>query len=147
MTSSPFTAVATILLRKRGSLYETLCFQRSHRPGVSYPGQWCFPGGKPERGESLLQAAERELYEETGYTCPRGKIEPIGDVCLAPPLVVRPIRLAYFLGTHGRLDPDHRPEAGTQAAWFLWRSLCEGSIPSMELTPGTKEMLRIMGDL
>ena len=27
---------------------------------------WCFPGGSREEGESMLQNARRELYEETG---------------------------------------------------------------------------------
>jgi len=31
-----------------------------------YQNQWCIPGGKIHLGESLAQAAEREIREETG---------------------------------------------------------------------------------
>jgi 8-oxo-dGTP pyrophosphatase MutT (NUDIX family) len=32
-------------------------------------GKWCFPGGGINPGESVLQAAIRETYEETGILC------------------------------------------------------------------------------
>lgn len=31
-----------------------------------HPGEWCFPGGGAEDGESPREAAKRELYEEAG---------------------------------------------------------------------------------
>ena len=33
---------------------------------------WCFPGGHRERGETMDEAARRELYEETGATAYEG---------------------------------------------------------------------------
>lgn len=42
---------------------EVVLVQRGHPP---YEGSWSFPGGKVQPGETLEQAARRELHEETG---------------------------------------------------------------------------------
>lgn len=36
------------------------------RKNPPYQGQWAIPGGKVQLGETLQQAAEREILEETG---------------------------------------------------------------------------------
>lgn len=41
-------------------------------PGSDHPGEWCFPGGHIEDGESAEAAAEREAIEELGLL-PEGK--------------------------------------------------------------------------
>lgn len=41
---------------------EILCALRS--PQMTIPNMWEFPGGKVEKGESLQDAIEREIYEE-----------------------------------------------------------------------------------
>jgi len=42
-------------------------FLLAQRPeGTTYAGYWEFPGGKVEKGETLLHALERELHEELG---------------------------------------------------------------------------------
>jgi len=54
----PIPAVIAVLVRNS----EVLLVRRAHRPDA---GKWGFPGGKMELGESVREAAVRELYEET----------------------------------------------------------------------------------
>lgn len=37
-----------------------------------------FPGGKPEQGESPVDAAVREVHEETGVLLPAASLRPLG---------------------------------------------------------------------
>lgn len=55
----PIAAVLAVVVRDG----QVLLVQRANPPDA---GLWGFPGGKVEYGETLLQAAERELLEETG---------------------------------------------------------------------------------
>ncbi len=54
---------AIALIERRGRYL----IARRHRDD-SHPGCWEFPGGKRERGESLLACLRRELREELGVT-------------------------------------------------------------------------------
>lgn len=49
---------------RKGLMY--LMLERSQN--TSSPGKWLFPSGKIEDGESMREAALRELREETGLT-------------------------------------------------------------------------------
>jgi len=60
---APFDVVAG-LIRKGG------LFLITQRRG----GQWEFPGGKPEAGETLEEALERELMEELGVSVRVGRL-------------------------------------------------------------------------
>lgn len=51
---------------------KVLLVQRARPP---FQGQWCIPGGKVKYGETLQQAAEREIFEETGLIIRAG--EPV----------------------------------------------------------------------
>ncbi|MCZ0963829.1 NUDIX hydrolase [Paracoccus benzoatiresistens] len=55
----PITAVLAVVIRDD----QVLLVQRANPPDA---GLWGFPGGKVDFGETLLAAAERELFEETG---------------------------------------------------------------------------------
>lgn len=57
----PLVAVGAIVVKDE----RVLLVKRSKPPGE---GLWAIPGGRVELGETLQQAAEREIMEETGLT-------------------------------------------------------------------------------
>lgn len=57
----PVAAALAVVVRGR----DVLLVRRSNRPDA---GLWGFPGGKIEGGETIAEAALRELREETGVT-------------------------------------------------------------------------------
>ncbi len=81
--------VDAVVLARTGRALEVALIERGHDPFV---GTWALPGGFIEMDEPLLDAAKRELEEETGI---RAK-------WLAP---------ACFIGTPGR-DPRGRTVSG-----------------------------------
>lgn len=67
---NPLPVASTILVRDR----RVLLVKRGNDP---YQGQWCLPSGFAESGESIAEAALRELKEETGI---EGRIVHLQDV-------------------------------------------------------------------
>jgi 8-oxo-dGTP diphosphatase len=59
--SAPRAAVGAIVFRSG----RVLLVRRGHPPSQ---GLWAIPGGRIELGETLQEAAEREVREETGLT-------------------------------------------------------------------------------
>jgi ADP-ribose pyrophosphatase YjhB (NUDIX family) len=53
-----------------------LLVQRGNPPNA---GRWGFPGGKMECGETWRQAAERELFEETGILAAAQRLLSVTD--------------------------------------------------------------------
>jgi 8-oxo-dGTP pyrophosphatase MutT (NUDIX family) len=62
----PREVAAVVLLRADGA---ALLQHRDDKPGLPRAGMWVPPGGHRDPGESPLDCARRELYEETGYRC------------------------------------------------------------------------------
>ena len=68
---APIQVVAAIFTREVSGVTEVLICQR--REDQSFAGQWEFPGGKVEAGESLVAALARELEEELGVRTEIGR--------------------------------------------------------------------------
>jgi 8-oxo-dGTP diphosphatase len=68
----PLLGVGAVVLR--GDKVLLVC--RAQEP---CKGEWTFPGGLVELGETLRQAAERETFEETGIRIRAGEVLEVVD--------------------------------------------------------------------
>jgi 8-oxo-dGTP diphosphatase len=76
MTVQDRPVVGVIAVVRRDN--QLLLAQRSKG---GYIGKWGFPGGHLERGETVIEAAMRELAEETGVTAePHGVLTVLDEI-------------------------------------------------------------------
>ena len=68
----PILAVGALVMKKN----KLLLVKRKYPPDK---GKWSIPGGAVEIGESLIQAAKREVQEECNITINNGKIGALID--------------------------------------------------------------------
>lgn len=110
--------------------------QRAHEP---YRGWWGLPGGAVELGETVAEALEREVREETGLVVtPRGFLalrDAIGRDSASGVRYHYVILffLAEFLG--GKL------RAGDDAARAEW--VAQGDLGRYNLVPGAEDIIRM----
>ena len=101
-------------------------------------GLWSVPGGRVERGETVGQAALRELKEETGLT---GRlIEPLGWVER-----IAPDHHFVIIDYRVEVDPGVEPRAADDAAEARFVPLDE--VGALELVPGLHDFLMTHGVL
>lgn len=69
------SCVDLVILVKSGSGYEVLSIKRGRPPFV---GMWANPGGNIDEGEQPIDAAVRELEEETGLSLAQHQLTYVG---------------------------------------------------------------------
>jgi 8-oxo-dGTP diphosphatase len=93
MPGPPIDVALVTVWRQGPAGVEILLTRRT--PGTHLPGLWELPGGKREAGETVVEAARRELREELGVSV--GDLEPL--VCVEHRYPDRTVRLHAMVTT------------------------------------------------
>lgn len=129
----PVTGVSIAVFRGG----EVLLAQRGREP---FAGYWSLPGGSQEMGETLEEAARRELLEETGLVA-----GPLAFARFVEPMardadgrIVRHFVLAVFVCR----SFSGEAVAGDDAAAVAWTPLA--GLDDAVMTPGTAAIVRAL---
>lgn len=111
----PRPAIATdiVLIAKTSTDKNVLLIKRKNDP---YKGMWSFPGGFMDINETLIETANRELFEETGIKTNELTLFGIYDSPLRDPRG-RTIGVVYYALLENIIEPQSGDDAA-QAQWF-----------------------------
>lgn len=126
MSGRPELAVAAIVTDSAGRV---LLIRRGQPPSA---GRWTVPGGRVERGETLLQALARELHAETGLTARPGPLAEVFELITD--------RYHYVILDYLMTDPQGELRPGEDATEARFVALSE--LASYETTDGLLDVLQ-----
>ena len=98
-----------IVYRKQNDIIELLLIK--HRTG----GQWSFPKGHMEQGESETQTALREVWEETGVKA--SIIDGFRECVYYNPWPNVSKKVVYFIGTTDQSELKRQEEEVSEIKW------------------------------
>jgi ADP-ribose pyrophosphatase len=131
-TGGPRVAVGALVVHEG----RVLLVLRGHPPSQGY---WAIPGGRVHRGETLQQAAEREILEETGIIIRAGR--PIYTFDMIEPDGAGEIRFHYVIVDLAAEYVSGKPIAGDDVRDARW--VAPEDLPGLPVNASTLEFLRI----
>ncbi|MGD9330387.1 MAG: NUDIX hydrolase [Desulfobacterales bacterium] len=128
--SEPHVAVGAVVFKKQ----RVLLVRRGKAPAY---GQWAIPGGGIHLGESLQEAAEREILEETGIRIRAG--EPIFCFDVVDYDDDGRIRYHYVIVDLEAIYRGGRLRSGDDALEARWVTAAE--MENLDVSPPTRRLL------
>jgi mutator protein MutT len=131
--AKPRTAATVVLLRPDRSV-----FLIRRLRGMAFGGMWAFPGGALEDGETPVEAAVRELHEETGVRIDAGSLVP-WHRWLTPVFEPRRFDTYFYLAPlpDGQ-DPHLPPGEADEVKWLTpARAVTEHAAGHLPMLPPT----------
>ncbi|MBF0305655.1 MAG: NUDIX hydrolase [Alphaproteobacteria bacterium] len=126
----PVIGVGAVVIRGT----EVLLIRRGRPPSL---GRWSLPGGKQKLGETVAEAAAREVMEETGLTIAVGAVVAVVD--LIEPDEKGRIRYHYTVVDLLADWVAGEPVAADDAEAAIWAPL--DGLDSFDLTPRTLDVI------
>ena len=125
MTTHRFPVDVLIIARRNGKILLT-----ERAGGIYMAGYWAVPGGKVEAGETVEQAAVRELVEEVGIQVNAADVRFVGVTHHRPPHGDSRVGFAFLADVPADVEPvNQEPDKCSSLAWVDPADLPDKTMP------------------